>query len=348
MLQDLLPEQGSVGPSETFSVMAGPRGSLYLFNQLAALSLGSSGMKLRSNVAIAAITLLCVYVVTDAYARGRSRCHRAATSCGSGCSSWGGSYSSCGSSGGSYQPICQVVQTTNVSAASFGSCGGTGGSYTNCGSVGGTYGGQASDSSSIVLHSGVASETVMIDGQWVQVTYGPWSPTVAPQLLLPNPSQVVGQFKNPQTTSITLTAPVSKVDNSTPTAKVEPAQPTPTPAEQPEDRSVLVTDDSESGPCAYLVLRDLPADAEVYLVDMKMTARGSLRKYRIPVRTTDTPYDYPIEIRLPDSEEATAKATVQVRAGETTELLVSHLNDRLIVSDPKENKLEKSVPLASR
>lgn len=100
--------------------------------------------------------------------------------------------------------------------------------------------------------------------------------------------------------------------------------------------------------CAYLVLRDVPVTADVYLVNMKMTARGSVRKYRIPVRLAATDYTYPIEIRLPSTGSNSGDARTVVRAGQTTELWVSQFNENLVLSETKTGKIETSAPLASR
>ncbi len=96
---------------------------------------------------------------------------------------------------------------------------------------------------------------------------------------------------------------------------------------------------------AFLVLRDVPRDAEVYLLGVKMTARGELRRYRIPLLASDVQYDYQVELRLPVDGDRSAEVVTQVSAGVTTELWVARAGNRLVLQD-QQNVQSESLPLA--
>ena len=98
---------------------------------------------------------------------------------------------------------------------------------------------------------------------------------------------------------------------------------------------------------AYLVLWNVPNGAEIRLLGKKMTARGSLRRYRIPVLAAHQDYDYQIELKLPGGDQLAAEAKTVVRAGQTTELWVSEKADELVFVDDRAQMTEPS-PLAIR
>ncbi|MEZ6089214.1 MAG: hypothetical protein R3C05_14525 [Pirellulaceae bacterium] len=263
--------------------------------------------------------MLLTTIVEDASARGR-RCKKRMSSCGASRSaSWGGSYGSVGSCGTPVVTCCpKPCSTTVACGSSFGSTGGSGGSYTSVGSAGGYV---------------IPSNEVIIHERSVESS-GPY------EVIVPEHS------------------------HSNDGGSVLEATPTPTPAASgdhlhspPADASTQLQHDHSSGHVmarvadssdlhAFLVLRNVPADAEIYLLGTKMTARGSLRRYRIPVAAAGTAYDYQIQLKQPLTQGLVATST-KVQSGQTTELWISQAGNELVFVDENTESSE-SVPLALR
>ncbi|QDS90534.1 hypothetical protein EC9_47480 [Rosistilla ulvae] len=263
---------------------------------------------------IAALSVVFAWVADDASARGRLLKKLMARCGASRSASWGGSYGSCGT------PIVRCCPTTSCSTvvsngASFGSTGGSGGSYTSAGSAGGW----------------VMPATEVIH----QPTYATPEPIPAPKEAFPR-EVIVPEFGD-DGESVLEGTPQEHHHLHTPPTTTQHSPSTPV-------QSRIAASAPKH---AFLVLRDVPIDAEIYLLGTKMTARGALRRYRIPVDAMDQEYDYQIELKLPGQKHQSAIAVTKVRSGETTELRVAESGDQMVFINQRHPSSD-SIPLAIR
>lgn len=275
-------------------------------------------------ILVAGLSVVGTLVIDDASAFGR-RLKKRMSRCGvSRSASWGGSYGSVGSCGTPVVPVCRTTCTVVVhSGASFGSSGGSGGSYTSAGSVGGWV----VPASDVTPHATYATPNPT-------PTPTP-EPIATPQDSFPR-EVIVPEFGDEGDAGHKSDAtPHHHIHTPPKTSQHVPGQPT-------ESRIA-----SSAAKHAFLMLRDVPIDAEIYLLGTKMTARGALRRYRIPVDAMGQAYDYEIELKLPGQTHLPAIATTKVRAGETTELRVGRSGDQLVFID-KQHTHSESGPLAVR
>jgi len=69
---------------------------------------------------------------------------------------------------------------------------------------------------------------------------------------------------------------------------------------------------------------NVPADADVFLVNRKMAATGTERRFRIP--TPDTPRElrYPVRVEvIRDGRKVVSNRVYRIRRGKTTEVSVA-------------------------
>ncbi|QDV71006.1 hypothetical protein Poly24_47390 [Rosistilla carotiformis] len=271
-------------------------------------------MPVRSQlIFVAALCVIFAWVAEEASARGRL-CKKRMSRCGvSRSASWGGSYGSCGT------PVvrCCPPPCTRVvnHGASFGSTGGSGGSYASAGSAGGWV-----MPANEVIH---------------QPTYVTPEPIPASEDSFPR-EVIVPEFGDDGDSILEGSPQEHRHHHTYPST-------TQSRTGQPSHARIAASAPKH----AFLVLRDVPADAEIYLLGTKMTARGALRRYRIPVDATGQAYDYQVELKLPGRDHQPAIATPQVQSGETTELWVAESGDQLVFIDEQHPRSE-SGPLAVR
>jgi len=69
---------------------------------------------------------------------------------------------------------------------------------------------------------------------------------------------------------------------------------------------------------------NVPADADVYLVDRKMSVRGKERRFRIPTRDSSREYTYPVRVEvIRDGQKIVSESIQRIRGGKQIKVAVS-------------------------
>ena len=264
-----------------------------------------------------ATTIAGALVIEDSSAKGRRFGKRFFRFGVSRSQSWGGCYGRTGSSG---TPVVMCSHRTSVPStttvvSSFGSRGGSGGAYVSTGSSGG------------LIVSSPNNETVSPSANTTSVDA---ARTIQPEQKTVQPEQKSTEIASKQSIENSDTA-LKALGNSVLASK-----------------EVVVPDVAPKATKtqAYLVLKDVPVGAEIYLLGVKMTARGATRKYRIPLHAANVEYDYQVELKLPGNEGTIAATTTQVKSGQTTVLWVTGASRDLAFIESAEP--QQSIPLAVR
>ena len=72
----------------------------------------------------------------------------------------------------------------------------------------------------------------------------------------------------------------------------------------------------------------VPADADVYLVNQKMSIKGAERRFLIPIKDPGREYSYPIRVEVVRGEKKLVKETTQkIRGGQRVEVTVTESKD---------------------
>ncbi len=73
-----------------------------------------------------------------------------------------------------------------------------------------------------------------------------------------------------------------------------------------------------------LLVMNVPADADVYLVNQKMAAKGKERRFRIPTQNTSREYSYPVRVEVVrDGQKVVSESVYRIRSGRKTEVSVA-------------------------